>query len=570
MPICVLDPQVVEKIAAGEVIERPASVVKELVENSLDSGAGRIDVAVAGGGLSEISVSDDGCGIPAAEIEVAFLRHATSKLVAFDDLDHLATLGFRGEALASISAVADVTVATRYGDEPAGSLVRVQHSSVHARRMEPRGAGTTVTVRDLFANVPARRRFLRRPLTETQQVVSVVSRYAIAHPDVSFSLTVDGRDTLRTLGGGLLDAIRRVHGPEIGDSLVPFEQEQAELRVHGYAGPPALHRSTSRFLDTFVNGRLVQDRMLTRAVMEAYRDLIPSRRYPVAVLLLEIESRQVDVNVHPAKAEVRFADPDRVFQVSLRALRSAVVQPDLIPSIGLPLPPDADTESRQALLRLVPTGVDQRGWPAPPDDQGQDPPAASLHSLPPLRPVGQIQLTYIVAEGPDGVYLVDQHAAHERILYEQYLARQQDGAEVSQSLLSPLPVELGPDRASRLEGILPQLLEMGFVVEPFGPGAVLVRAIPAILAESGSPVEAALLDVIDTLAHSGRERWLEHSLVRLVCHAAVRAGQRLEYPEMQRLLRDLEATSSPRTCPHGRPTMLYLSAGLLEREFRRV
>jgi len=569
MPICVLDPRVVEKIAAGEVIERPASVVKELIENSLDAGATRIAVSVSGGGLQELTVSDDGCGIPAAEIETAFLPHATSKLTQLDDLERLKTLGFRGEALASIAAVADVAVATRHRDEEVGSLVRVRYSGRESRRSEPRGEGTVVTVRDLFSNVPARRRFLRRPLTEAQNVISVVSRYAIAHADVAFSLTVDGRETLRTLGGGLQDAIRRVYGPEIGDSLVPFAQDQPGLRVHGYAGPPSVHRSTTRFLDSFVNGRLVQDRMLTRAVMEAYRDLLPGRRYPVAVLLVEIDGAAVDVNVHPAKAEVSFAEPDRVFQLTMRALRAAVSQPDLVPSFG-ELPSVEADPSRQELLRLMPVGADRGSWPIPDEDEGRDPPPASLHALPPLRPVGQIQLTYIVAEGPDGMYLVDQHAAHERILYERFLAKRGDGDSVSQALLSPLPVELGPDRAARAETLLSQLADMGFQVEPFGPGALLVRSVPAMLAEAGAPIENALLDLVDTLAHSDRERWLEHSLVRLVCHAAVRAGQRLEYAEMQHLLRDLEATSSPRTCPHGRPTMLYLSAGQLEREFGRT
>ncbi|NPV07181.1 MAG: DNA mismatch repair endonuclease MutL [Anaerolineae bacterium] len=568
MPISVLPPEVVEKIAAGEVIERPASVVKELVENSLDSGASRIEVHVADAGLTEITVQDDGCGIPAAEVEVAFRRHATSKLLSLDDLDRLRTLGFRGEALASIAAVSDVTLSTRHRGEPVGSRVRVRFGQKPESQPEAHGRGTMVTVRDLFANVPARRRFLRRPSTETQQVVSLVSRYAVAHPEVSFALTVDGRPVLRTVGGGLLDAIRRVHGPEVGDALIPFDRREEGLRAYGYAGPPHLHRSSSRHMDTFVNGRLVQDRLLTRATMEAYRELLPTRRYPLVILLLECDPAEVDVNVHPAKAEVRFADPDRVFQASYRALREAVADPAIVPSFGFPARDDPDPDSRQALLRLVPAGGrgDEDGWDR--QEPGQMPPA-SLSSLPPLRPVGQVQLTYIVAEGPDGLYLVDQHAAHERVLYEKFMSQRSAGRPESQALISPTTVDLGAERASRLDSVLPRLREMGFDAEAFGPGTVILRSVPAMLAQRGTSVEDALTDVVDSLALGEEERWLEHSLVRLVCHSALRAGEALDYAEMRQLLRDLEATSTPRTCPHGRPTMLYLSAAQVEREFRR-
>lgn len=568
MPISVLPPEVVEKIAAGEVIERPASVVKELIENSLDSGASRIEVHLVGAGLTEITVRDDGCGIPAAEVEVAFRRHATSKLLSLDDLERLRTLGFRGEALASIAAVSDVTLSTCHRDEIAGSRVRVRFGQRPERHSEAHGPGTVITVRELFANVPARRRFLRRPATETQLVVSLVSRYAVAHPEVSFALTVDGRQVLRTVGGGLLDAIRRVHGPEVGDALIPFDREEEGHRAHGYAGPPHLHRSSSRHVDTFVNGRLVQDRLLTRAAMEAYRELLPSRRYPVVILLLECDPARVDVNVHPAKAEVRFADPDRVFQTSYRALREAVADPGIVPPLGHLSGDELDRDSRQALLRLVPA----EAWAAESRWDEHEPgpmPPASLSSLPPLRPVGQVQLTYIVAEGPDGLYLVDQHAAHERVLYEKFMAQRSAGRSESQALISPVTVELGAERGSQLGSALPRLREMGFDAEPFGPATVILRSVPAMLAQRGSSIEDALTDLVDSLSHGDEERWLEHSLVRLVCHSAVRAGESLDYAEMRQLLRDLEATSTPRTCPHGRPTMLYLSAAQVEREFRR-
>ncbi|MGQ9552793.1 MAG: DNA mismatch repair endonuclease MutL [Anaerolineae bacterium] len=567
MPIQILPQEVVQKIAAGEVIERPASVVKELIENALDAGATEISVQISDGGLSEIRVADNGCGIPRSEIELAFTSHATSKMSSLEDLDRLSTLGFRGEALASIAVVADVSLTTCHKTEQVGTKAHFVFGKKRQVLQEARGTGTTVSVRDLFANVPARRKFLRKPTTEGQSVISLVSRYAIAHSQVSFRLQADGRQVLQTVGSDLLDAIRRVQGPEIGDALLPFDFSEAGLRAYGYASPPSLHRAAARYVDIFVNGRWIQDRLLSRAVAEAYRSLLPSGRFPVVYLLMEVPPAKLDVNVHPAKSEVRFAEPERVFQIAFRAVRSAISDSSLVPSL-VPIEAGSGSgtgqQSQQAIFHLgslvpQPSALAQPAITRP----------SSISALPPLRAVGQIQQTYIVAEGPDGLYLIDQHAAHERVLFERFLQERSSGPAIVQGLIPPLPVSLGATRCSQLAKVSAKLQELGFDIEPFGPDVVLARSVPAMLAQRGAPLESALLDVFDSLANGDEDRWLEHTLVRLVCHSAIRAGETLDLAQMREILRALENTGTPRTCPHGRPTMLYLSASQVEREFRR-
>ncbi|MHB0879240.1 MAG: DNA mismatch repair endonuclease MutL, partial [Anaerolineae bacterium] len=510
MAIRVLSAAVVQKIAAGEVIERPASVARELIENSLDAGARHVRVAIVEGGMREISVGDDGVGIARDEVELAFARHATSKLESLADLDHLRTLGFRGEALYSIASVAEVTLTTCHQGESVGTTAVYAFGERRELRGDAVSPGTTIVVRDLFADLPARRKFVRRPETEAQQVVATVSRYALAHADVSFTLTVDRREVLHTLGGDLLDAIRRVHGPEIGDSLLPAAQDGDAMSAHGFVSPPSLHRAAARHIDIFVNGRAIQDRALNRAVVEAYRGLLPAGRYPIAVILLDVAPDRLDVNVHPAKSEVRFAEPDKAFQVVYRAVREAVTQGDLVPSLSVgmsQLDPSAQWSARQALIE--PTRSSAGTLPAS-LEQGAQPAATRIaaaddRSLPLLRPIGQIRQTYIVAEGPDGLYLVDQHAAHERVLFERFMRERTAGISASQPLLTPLPLAIGAQRAAALPRLQERLKQFGIELEPFGPETALLRALPAFLAQRGVPVEPAVLDINDSLAGGDEE-----------------------------------------------------------------
>ncbi|HSJ58742.1 MAG TPA: DNA mismatch repair endonuclease MutL [Anaerolineae bacterium] len=593
MPIRRLPPEVAAKIAAGEVVERPASVVKELVENSIDAGAGEIQVEIREGGRRLIRVADDGCGVPADEAGLAFARHSTSKLTDVSDLDQITTLGFRGEALASIAAVSQVTLLTRPRDQAMGAFLRVEDGRVV--REEGRGspAGTTITVEHLFHSVPARLKFLRQPRTEAGHIHEVVTHYALAYPAVRFRLTVDGRQIFQSTGAGsLYDVLIAVHGLELAADMLALEElaEDDRVVVSGYTGAPVLHRANRSYITLFVNRRWIQDTSLAHAVAQAYHGLLPVGRHPVAVVLVDVDPAEVDVNVHPTKREVKFRDGRRVFSAVQRAVRHTLVDRAPVPAAGgrgltwdtrWPVPgdtaphwgdPDAlrTWERRQAMARLG-QGDAQAALDLyrPPEDEPQ-PGYVGPVRLPLLRVVGQVGQTYVVAEGPQGMYLVDQHAAHERVLYEKMSADSKRQAVASQALLEPEVLDLDPILAGILDEQVAGLNHLGFEIEPFGGAAYLLRAVPAIL--SGPNVRAALVDILemlrdgdDPLADQAEER-----LVAIVCkRAAVKAGQTLSQAEMQQLIRDLEQCESPRTCPHGRPTVVHFTIETLEKEFLR-
>jgi DNA mismatch repair protein MutL len=596
MPIHILEPQVAAQIAAGEVIERPASVVKELVENSIDAGASEVRVEIREGGRRLIRVHDDGSGIPAAEAPLAFQRHATSKITALDDLDRLTTLGFRGEALASIAAVAEVTLLTRWRDEEVGALLRMADWVEAAR--EPRGAppGTVVTVENLFANMPARLKFLKQPATETGLIHQIVTRCALAYPERRFSLVSDGRMLFQSTGSGkLYDALLRVYGLEMVKQMLPvgdlsgIEDQAAPrrpIRVSGYASAPELHRGNRSYITLFINRRWFQDASVAYGVIQAYHTLLPVGRYPVAVVFLEMDPAEVDVNVHPTKAEVRFRDPSAAFGAVQRAVRETLTAHAPVPqyqSEPAAWPGAGDWAARrEALLGAgrhdapasdLPAGESfhQASLLAGPGPGAEGGPESAPVRVPLLRVLGQMGATYIVAEGPDGMYLIDQHAAHERILYEQLMAQHSGGGPEAQNLLEPLVLEVSPQQAPAVAEALPLLNAWGVAIEPFGGGSYIVRRIPAVLSKE-DPL-AALLEIVDGLANNdnplaaGREA----ALVTLICkRAAVKGGQPLALAEMQEMARQLEACRSPRTCPHGRPTMLYLSAADLARNFERT
>jgi DNA mismatch repair protein MutL len=579
-----LSPQVVGKIAAGEVVERPASVVKELVENSLDAGARQIGVAVGRGGLELIRVSDDGHGVDSAELPLAFERYATSKLSSEGDLERVATLGFRGEALPSIAAVAEVEMASRPSDAAAGAFVRLEEGVVIDSGGEGMPAGTSVVVRRLFGRQPARLKFLRSPAAEVAQIATVVSHYALAYPEVRFSLTVDGRLTLHTPGSGrVADAAAGVYGQRVAESLLSISLEEAvdaaaesdALSVTGLVGAPPLSRANRSYVSLFVNRRWIRSRLLTYAVEEAYRGLLTAGRFPIAIVDIRIPPGDVDVNVHPAKTEVRLRRERDVFSVIQRRVRGVLSRhlpvPDLSASAwagsGAGAVAGAVVEGGgQRTLAGQPVLLPQSGTlsPSPALVEGPSP----LRQLPVLRALGQVGMTYVVAEGPEGLYLVDQHAAHERILFERFLSHRDASAAERQALLEPLPVELTPRQQALVEEMAEALEEQGFSLEPFGERAYLVRAVPAALGEKD--VAQAVLRFLDLVeredAVSDRR---ERVAISLACHSAIRAGQALNPEEMRELLRQLEETQMPRTCPHGRPTMIHLSADALAREFHR-
>jgi len=591
MPIRVLSEKVASQIAAGEVVERPASVVKELVENSIDAGARDIQVETRSGGKQFIRVTDNGCGVPAGDVELAFHRHSTSKLSTADDLAHITTLGFRGEALASVAAVSRVTFVTRSANEPVGTLLRLEGLRVTTRQESGRPPGTAVAVKDLFFNVPARRKFLRTDRTERRHIDGWLTRYAMAYPEVRFTLSHDGKTVFQSPGLGpdrLRDVLVAVYGLEIGAGvleIIPSDQypisstqyPTSGIQVSGFVAPPSLHRANRGYITLFVNGRWVQDVRLSYAVIQAYHTLLPSGRYPLAMVMVQLSPEEVDVNVHPAKAEVRFQDGDAVFRAVQKAVRRTLLERSPVPiaarpPIGWPTSPahrQSERRERLAALRPQSAGEQLRFEEKTTAVEGSTF-VPSEGRLPPLRVVGQLGATYVVAEGPEGMYLIDQHAAHERVLFERLLAERERAQATSQPLLEPQPVELSPEAAGLLEEHLETLASLGFQVEPFGGATLLARALPVLVAQE-NPREvledvAAAIEAGDAPLASR----IEEAVARSVCkRAAIKAGQVMAQAEMEELIRALERCASPRTCPHGRPTMIHLSVEQLAREFGR-
>lgn len=575
-----LDPHLAAKIAAGEVIERPASVVKELVENALDAGATWVEVRIEDGGIERIAVSDNGRGIPAAELELAFRRHATSKLVAEADLATLRTLGFRGEALPSIAAVADVTCSTRAAEEAVGSELRIEAGALEQSPLARQG-GTTLVAEGLFARFPARRKFLRSRGAETAACLQVIQPLTLAFPEVRFSLVVDGREALRTPGNGALrSAALAIFGVEADAHLATIPPTRLDddaadpfACVDGLAGTGSLHRSNRSGLFLLVNRRPVQNRSLTFAATEAYGSLVPTGRYPVGVLRVEVPPDEVDFNVHPSKLEVKLLRERAVFAAVQKALRATLgaggsVWP--VPAWGVP-PPGAAPDAWARLDAPVPLGSPQVSLPYPhaaPNDllSGGD-------RLEALRVLGQAGRTYVIAEGDAGVYLVDQHAAHERVLLEE-LRQALIGRTEQQLLLEAVVVDLPPEAAATADAAVAGLAGLGFDVELFGPRQLLLRAVPAVMAaRQPGRIVVETLTALAANAHGLRldeqVAWPERLALVLACKTAVKAGDALDVTEMESLLRRLGEAALCRTCAHGRPTAILLSHAQLEREFGR-
>ncbi len=689
MPIRQLEPDVAAKIAAGEVVERPASVVKELIENSIDAGATQIRVDLMNGGLQLIRVTDNGSGMPADELPLALARHATSKVARIDDLEHIRSLGFRGEALASIAAVAEVVLLSHQRGASQGAQI----SSVNGQISEVSTAacpeGTIVTVRNLFSTVPARLKFLKSRNTEISHCHHLLEQYALAYPEIRFSVFSEGRQIFATQGDGQLSSVLlEVYGLQVAGQMIPIssldgkDADPERPVVSGYVSRPTCYKSTRQHLSFFVNRRWVLSRMLTYAVEEAYHSLLLSGRHPIAVVNIQLDPALLDVNVHPAKTEIRFLKERRVYAAVQRAVRSALLQETAIPEWGgkqdsgalagptapldHALPPkdeygrkempqdegDEDAELAQLLQSFGITAGEkesQRGeipqdspWLTVTEEEtGTRPPILSrlwqshvrghepgeaatargeepshfpgsqagfpqempLQSsvqqeqliasstapvespagettfaaprpgtkLPPLRVLGQLSQSYIVTEGPDGMYLIDQHAAHERILLERMVAALQARASLSQLLLTPVRLELAPAELGAIEDHMQQLQQIGFDLAVQDDNALLAQAVPSVLVKQINA--RSLRDLLAELTapeHLGHaETWEEHALANVACKAAIKANYFLTVNEMREMIEQLERTSAPYSCCHGRPTMVHFSLPALEREFGR-
>ena len=604
-----LPDQLVNQIAAGEVIERPASALKELIENSLDADASRISVDLAEGSLLGLIVSDDGAGMAQDELILAVQRHATSKL-PHDNLVDIQFFGFRGEALPSIGSVSQLRLFSRQHADLHGWALTVRHGNADQPEPAAGERGTRIEINDLFASVPARLKFMKTQKTEAGQCYDVVRRFAMSRPDVSFILTDSGRTVLQlpaqdTSDDGFARRLSEILGPVFARESVFVEAEKPGIRLTGYAGLPTMNRATAAQIYLFVNGRPVRDRQLLGAVRAGYQDMIPRGRHPVLVLFLTIETKAVDVNVHPAKAEVRFRDAASVRGLLVGALSSALRSAGMqataeggetalrqfshAPSFGYrgssgrySLQP----ESQNSLLAAQ--TFQQRSKPSP-DFLIQAPPQAKYDAGPDLPdsladeeailsayPLGaakaQLHKTYIVAETSSGLCVIDQHAAHERLVMEQMKAQYSQGQVKSQSLLLPEIVELPYDQIEAVAAEAEQLRNTGLEVEAFGPGAVMVRAVPALLGQTD--VKNLIRDLAEELVQLGGTTALEdkigHILATLSCHSSVRSGRRLNADEMNALLRQMEITPAAGQCNHGRPTFITLTLADLEKLFGRT
>ncbi len=631
MPIRRLSPETVNRIAAGEVVERPASAIKELVENALDAGGTNIEIQADGGGLSRILIADDGKGIPRAELPLAIERHATSKLEPDDagdvDLLRIHTLGFRGEALPSIGSVARLSITTRSRDETDAWAIQVEGGETRPLTPAPFPGphGARVEVRDLFYATPARLKFMKSERAEAMAISEEIKRQAMAHEAVAFTLSLDGKVTLRLPAEhpgdeGRLKRLSALLGRDFEANALLIDQERDGVRLSGYAGLPTYSRGNAAHQYLFVNGRPVKDRLLQGALRGAYADFLARDRHPAAVLFLDIDPLYVDVNVHPAKAEVRFRDPALVRGLIVGALRHALhaaghrasttVAADALsgfqPHSGVathlgsgpaysPSAPSAQEFSGwtgwsqpAAAAQIIP-GLNERSarvepswdvpsWPQP-AEQGD---LATRHSplaTPLTDPLdyplgaarGQLHANYIVAQTRDGLVIVDQHAAHERLVYERMKTQMAEGSVTRQALLTPEVVDLDPAEAERVAARAEELAEMGLIVEAFGAGAVLVRETPAMLGDTD--VQGLIRDIADDLSEHGQALSLKERLAAIcgtmACHGSVRSGRILSAPEMNALLRQMEATPHSGQCNHGRPTYVELKLHDLEKLFGR-
>ena len=605
MTIRLLPPNLVNQIAAGEVVERPASVVKELVENALDAGARRIDIHLREGGRALIVVEDDGKGMTRDELALAVERHATSKLPD-DDLVHIHSFGFRGEALPSIGAVGRLAISSRAHGEGGAWQIAVDGGVNSAPEPAARGAGTRVELRDLFYAVPARLKFLKSPRSESNAAQEIVERLAMAHPDVAFTLRDEerlalrlpaiGADLLQDPAAATLERLGAIMGRDFADNAARLDAMRESVRLTGFAGLPTLNRATSTQQFLFVNGRPVKDRLIIGAIRGAYQDFLARDRHPMVALFVDLPAEEVDVNVHPAKAEVRFRDAALVRGLIVSAIRAALAEAGHRASSTVA----ASTLGSFTVPTQFPTQLSSPGWrgytPGParsspalaaqamaafaPLSAEIDRPSARVDAVPevaqaPTHPLGvaraQVHETYIVAQTADGIVIVDQHAAHERLVYERMKAALDSGSVARQALLIPEVVELDGPNAERLTVRAGELAELGLVIEGFGAGAIVVREVPALLGQSD--VRGLIQDLADELAELGdalslKER-LQDVCSTMACHGSVRAGRRLTQPEMDALLRQMEATPHSGQCNHGRPTYVELKLADIERLFGR-
>ncbi|MCX6054899.1 MAG: DNA mismatch repair endonuclease MutL [Chloroflexi bacterium] len=576
MSIIILPDEVASQIAAGEVVERASSVVKELLENAIDAGANRINIRVEGAGKSLIQVSDNGSGIDSKDLQLAVTRHATSKLATSEDLFHIRTLGFRGEALASIGSVSQLKMTSSTGKEGRGSKIQVEGGRILSLEEIGVPAGTVVTVANLFFNTPARLKFLKRDQTERQHIETLVTRYALAYPNLSIQLDIDGKQSFHTTGNGdSREILVQLYGYEIAKQMLEVIFVEEGIRIFGYISPISFTRSNRKEITFFVNGRWVQDVSLASALVKAYLTYIMVGRFPISTLFIEIPPEEVDVNVHPAKLEVRFRQSDLMFTLVQKAVKRALLAYSPVAQLSSSLW-HSSFSTNQGEVAWINEKINwefENSGQISAEQNTTDPKTDSdqfhvMDSIPDLRLIGQVGATYLVAEGPDGLYLIDQHAAHERVLFDK-MVNVSEKME-SQNLLEPVIAQFSPQSAGIIMEFLPVLNKCGFRVDEFGTNAFRITSIPIIF-KNGDP-QAALSSIVEDFEEDETplQRLKENRLIARICkRMAIKGGQTLSMLEQTALVGDLRKSVSPRTCPHGRPTMIHISVDLIEKQFGR-
>ena len=571
--IQVLDDHTINQIAAGEVIERPASVVKELVENSLDAGAKNIRIRVEEGGTSLIIVQDDGCGMDREDASLAFKKHSTSKIRSFDDLSAVNTSGFRGEALPSIASVSRLRITTAEKGSKVGTRITIEGNE--GLKVEDHAApqGTTIEVADLFFNTPARSKHLKRVSTELKHIVKAVTIEAIRRPDVGFNLVHGERKLIDAPSSDLKTRIGVLLGRDAAKELIEIEGEGDGLKVHGYLTRPAVSRKTMLSIYLHVNGRPVQARNICYSIRGAYGSLLHEGHFPIGALFLEIPSQDVDVNVHPAKTIVRIAQEERVNQELRRILKDILAEQALISHVnlddtrtdsifGTPLGGVA-SKSRAAQVSNI-DSLQKEFEIGFQDDEN------IKTNMPTMRPLSLIENKYIVAMGIEGLYIIDFHAAHERVMYERLKDQAQFSRIGKQELLKPISLELSKSEATAFEPMLPQIIDMGFDAEKFGPSSFMIRSVPALLAGSEPErIREAIDDVVESGSMKSAEERHQYMMYTVACHSALRAGDKLTMAQMEFVIREMESIPNPYACVHGRPTVMTITPAELDKKFKR-
>jgi len=563
--IILLEETLVSKIAAGEVVERPASVVKELVENSIDAGAKRISIEVKDGGKRSIRVSDDGCGMGPEDAKLSLQRHSTSKIRNIDDLFAIRTLGFRGEALPSIASVSKFELVTN-DKGPNGTRIVVEGGKLKLQEGAGCPVGTSVTVEELFFNTPARLKFQKGRSTELSNIVDVTSKFILSNPQISFSLKSDGKEILSSIGSGnLLEAIASIYGTDMAKAMLEVRDEKREtgdVKIHGYVTQPVITKSDRYGESFFVNGRFVRNALLSRALEDAYRTLIPDGKYPIAVIFIDIDPADIDVNVHPTKREIKFSKPD----IAIKAVTSAVsaalsevgAQSGSKSYGGGTWTPPTENWKPEMIKIFGEDLTPSFGHPSPSNGEGNQRGEV----------IFQANLTYIISVQGEDLIIIDQHAAHERIMYEKIKNKTIAG---TQNLLVPKSIEIDPLEFTLLSGNITEISELGFDIEVFGKNTIIIRGIPAALKTLS--IEGAISEILSELSKSFKIKSVDERREAIwkmmACKSAVKAGDKLSYAEMDGLIRELFATSNPTTCPHGRPTLVKISKPDMEKMFGR-